>query len=114
MKFWANFAREGTPGKSTNSIKWNTYNDPDKSNFIILDNRANLKMSSDTASFESLVSDLHKETDVTDLEKCVVLLQMLTFVGDDLYDEYINSYPGSCIRSESKKFLKDNASFIEY
>ena len=71
-------------------------------------------MSSDTASFESLVSDLHKETDVTDLEKCVVLLQMLTFVGDDLYDEYINSYPGSCIRSESKKFLKDNASFIEY
>ena len=114
MKFWANFAREGAPGNSTNSIKWNAYNDPDKSNFIILDNRANLKMSSDTASFESLVSDLHKETDVTDLEKCVVLLQMLTFVGDDLYDEYINSYPGSCIRSESKKFLKDNASFIEY
>ena len=114
MKFWANFAREGTPGKSTNSIKWNAYNDPDKSNFIILDNRANLKMSSDTASFESLVSDLHKETDVTDLEKCVVLLQMLTFVGDDLYDEYINSYPGNCIRSESEKFLKDNASFIEY
>ena len=114
MKFWANFAREGTPGKSTNSIKWNAYNDPDKSNFIILDNRANLKMSSDTASFESLVSDLHKETDVTDLEKCVVLLQMLTFVGDDLYDEYIKSYPGNCVRSESEKFLKDNASFIEY
>ena len=114
MKFWANFAREGTPGKSTNSIKWNAYNDPDKSNFIILDNRANLNMSSDMISFKSLVGDLHKETDVTDLEKCVVLLQMLTFVGDDLYDKYINSYPGNCIRSESEKFLKDNASFIEY
>ena len=114
MKFWANFAREGTPGKSTNSIKWNAYNDVDKSNFIILDNRANLDMSSDMISFKSLVSDLHKETDVTDLEKCVVLLQMLTFVGDDLYDKYINSYPGNCIRSESEKFLKDNASFIEY
>ena len=114
MKFWANFAREGTPGKSTNSIKWNAYNDPDKSNFIILDNRANLNMSSDMISFKSLVGDLHKETDVTDLEKCVVLLQMLTFVGDDLYDKYINSYPGNCIRSESEKFLKDNASFIDY
>jgi hypothetical protein len=114
MKFWANFAREGTPGKSTNSIKWNAYNDVDKSNFIILDNRANLDMSSDMISFKSLVSDLHKETDVTNLEKCVVLLQMLTFVGDDLYDKYINSYPGNCIRSESEKFLKDNASFIEY
>ena len=114
MKFWANFAREGTPGKSTNSIKWNAYNDVDKSNFIILDNRANLDMSSDMISFKSLVGDLHKETDVTDLEKCVVLLQMLTFVGDDLYDKYINSYPGNCIRSESEKFLKDNASFIDY
>ena len=114
MKFWANFAREGTPGKSTNSIKWNAYNDPDKSNFIILDNRANLNMSSDMISFKSLVGDLDKETDVTDLEKCVVLLQMLTFVGDDLYDKYINSYPGNCIRSESEKFLKDNASFIDY
>jgi len=114
MKFWANFAREGTPGNSTNSIKWNAYNDPDKSNFIILDNRANLKMSSDVFSFKSLVRDLHKETDVTDLEKCVVLLQMLTFVGDDLYDEHIKSYPGNCVRSESEKFLKDNASFIEY
>ena len=114
MKFWANFAREGTPGQSTNSIKWNAYNDPDKSNFIILDNRANLNMSSDMISFKSLVGDLDKETDVTDLEKCVVLLQMLTFVGDDLYDKYINSYPGNCIRSESEKFLKDNASFIDY
>ena len=114
IKFWANFAKEGAPGKSTNSIKWNSYNDPDKSNFIILDNRANLKMSSDTASFESLVRDLHEETNVTDLEKCVVLLQMLTFVGDDLYDEHIKSYPGNCIRNESEKFLKDNASFIDY
>ena len=58
MKFWTNFAKEGAPGKSTNSIKWNAYNDADKSNFIILDNRANLQMSSDTISFESLVADL--------------------------------------------------------
>ena len=114
MKFWANFAKEGTPGISTNFIKWHAYDDPDKSNFIILDNRSNLKMSTDTISFKSLVNNLYKETKVTDLEKCVILLQMLTFVGDDLYDEYENSYPGSCIRSESEKFLKDNAGFINY
>ena len=90
------------------------YNDPNKSNFIILDNKPNLKMSSDMISFKSLIRDLHKETSVTDLEKCVVLLQMLTFVGDDLYDEHIKSYPGNCTRSEAEKFLKDNASFIDY
>ena len=114
MKFWANFAREGIPGKSTNLINWDAYDDLDKSNFIILDNRANLKMSSDTISFESLVADLYKETKVTNLEKCVILLQMLTFVGDDLYDDYANAYKGSCDRGNAEKFLKDNASFIDY
>ncbi|MDA7851236.1 carboxylesterase family protein [Gammaproteobacteria bacterium] len=114
MKFWTNFAKEGAPGKSTNSIKWHAYDDADRSNFMILDRRSNLKMSSDTISFESLVADLYKETKVTDLEKCVVLLQMLTFVGNDLYDDYANGYQGSCDRSNAKKFLKDNASFIDY
>jgi len=116
MRFWTNFAKNGVPGKSTSSVEWSSYNESDmsKSNFIILDNKPNLKMSSDSVSFKSLVNDLYEETKVTDLEKCVVLLQMLTFVGDDLYDEYISSYPGNCVRSESEKFLKDNASFIDF
>jgi len=114
MKFWTNFAKKGNPGRSTNSIKWDAYNDSYESNFIILDNRANLKMSSDTISFRSLVANLYKETKVTELEKCVVLLQMLTFVGDDLYDDYASAYKGSCNRGSAEKFLKDNASFIDY
>jgi len=116
MRFWTNFAKDGVPGKSTSSVEWSSYNESDnpESNFIILDNRSNLKMSSDTISFNSLVNNLYKEVKITDLEKCVILLQMLTFVGDDLYDEYVNSYPGKCVRSESEKFLKENASFIDY
>ena len=39
---------------------------------------------------------------------------MLTYVGDDLYDKYIGEYAGKCDRVESEKFLKDNASFIDY
>ena len=39
---------------------------------------------------------------------------MFTFVGDDLYDDNINDYPGSCDRSKSENFLIENASFIEY
>ena len=116
MKFWANFAKNGAPGKSTNSVPWTAYN-PSKqseSNFIILDNRKSLRMSSDNISFESLIYGLHKEDKITDLEKCVVLLQILTFVGDDLYDEYIDTYPDYCDRSKSQKFLKDNASFVDY
>ena len=49
MKFWANFAKNGEPGESTNFVKW----DPivkDKeltSSYIILDRKENLKMNND-------------------------------------------------------------------
>ena len=116
MQFWTNFAKTGKPGYSTNGKEWLNYDGSkdDRSNYIILDKRKNLKMSSDKFTFSSLLKDLHKEDAVTELEKCVVALQMLTFVGDDLYDEYINEYPGTCDRQASEKFLIDNASFIDY
>ena len=116
MNFWTNFAKNGDPGISSNKQKWTKYdglNEMD-SNFMVLDNRKNLKMSKDKNSFKSLVNDLYYEKDITDLEKCVLLLQILTFVGDDLYDDYINFYPGQCNRSDAESFLRENASFIDY
>ena len=38
------------------------------------------------------------------LEKCVILLQMFTFVGDDIYDENIKYYPGNCKEMNQKIF----------
>ena len=116
MNFWANFAKNGNPGSSSNKQKWIKYDGLNKivSNFMVLDNRKNLKMDTDQNSFKSLVNDLFYEKDITNLEKCVVLLQMLTFVGDDLYDEYVDFYPGKCNRKDAENFLKANASFIDY
>ena len=116
MKFWTNFAKNGKPGISSNGVEWIKYNGQKNlpSNYMILDNRKNLKMYKDEFSFSSLSKDLYKENALTNLEKCVVLLQMLTYVGDDLYDMYIDDYPGKCDRAESEKFIKDNASFIDY
>ena len=116
MKFWTNFAKNGNPGISSNGVEWSKYNGQENiaSNYIVLDNKRNLRMQTDEFSFSSLTKDLYKENALTNLEKCVVLLQMLTYVGDDLYDEYIDSYPGKCDRAESEQFLKDNASFIDY
>ena len=116
MKFWTNFAKNGQPGTSTNAVEWLPYkgsNNSDSS-FMVLDNRKNLRMISDNLSFKSLTKNLYKETNVNELEKCVVLLQMFTFVGNDLYDENIKNYPGKCDRSNAEKFLMDNASFIDY
>jgi len=116
MNFWANFAKTAKPGISSNKQEWTKYDGLDEieSNFMVLDNRANLKMDKDKNSFKSLVNDLYYEKDITDLEKCVVLLQMLTFVGNDLYDDYVNFYPGECNRRDAENFLRANASFIDY
>ena len=116
MKFWTNFAKEGKPGISSNGVMWGKYNyqDDGVSNFMILDKRDSLKMDLDSYSFSSLVKDLYKEDAISDLEKCVVLFQMLTYAGDDLYDDYIEEYPGKCDRADSESFIIENASFIDY
>mgnify|MGYP001280664426 CR=1 FL=1 len=115
MKFWTNFAKYGSPGTSSNNVVWEGYDlKNNNSAFIILDKKKNLKMSNQSSSYKKLAKKLFNDSRVNELEKCVILLQMFTFVGNDLYDENIEHYPGICDRSESEKFLKDNASFIEY
>jgi len=115
MKFWAYFAKTGAPGDSSNLVLWEPYlSKSDASYYLVLDNKKNLAMAIDDISFKSLTKELIIDTRLTKREKCVVLLQMFTFVGDDLYDENIINYPEKCERSDSEKFLKDNASFIEY
>ena len=116
MQFWTNFAKTGVPGTSSNGIEWQRYEaaSNNQSNYMVLDRRSNIGMRSDNFSFSSLITNLYKEDALTELEKCVVLLQMLTYVGDDLYDEYASEYPGRCNREESEKFLIDNSDFIDY
>ena len=113
MRFWTNFAKFGEPGQSTNSVSWSPYTKTNQ-NFMIIDKRKNLKMSDDFNSFESLINLLFNDYRVSDLEKCVILYQMFTYVGEDIYDNYISKYPQKCSRADSENFIKDNASFIEY
>ena len=115
MQYWTNFAKTGSPGESTNSVLWEPYFFQDgESNFIILDKKKHLKMANEKLTFKSLSTQLAKDSRVNELEKCVILLQMFTFVGNDLYDKNIENYPNECTRELSEQFLKDNASFIEY
>ena len=116
MQYWTNFAKYGEPGESTNSVKWEPYdiNKSRNGKFLIIDKKKYLEMSFDSNTFETLMDELYVDIRLTDLEKCVVLLQMLTFVGNDLYQEKSGSYQGTCDRAASEKFLVDNASFIEY
>ncbi|MDA8856487.1 carboxylesterase family protein, partial [Gammaproteobacteria bacterium] len=115
MLFWSNFAKDGKPGPSTNGINWDSYNhsEGDK-NFMILDNKKNMKIINLDTSYKSLVEELNLDTRVSELERCVILYQMGTFVGNDILDEISKYADFSCKREDSRKFLEENASFISY
>ena len=115
MKFWTNFAKYGKPGKSSNKIEWTPYeiNTDKESSFMILDNKRNLKMRSDYISYKTLSEELYLDKRLNEEEKCVIALQMFTFVGNDLYNENIKNYPGVCDRNSSEQFIINNASTIE-
>ena len=107
MRFWTNFAKFGVPGSSTNSVEWKNYlsNDGSK-NYLIIDKRKNLKMISESFTLDSLSDQLFSDQRLSQLEKCVVLLQMYTYVGNDLYDTAQSSMLQACNREESENFIK--------
>ena len=115
MRFWSNFAKNGKPGSSTNGIEWNPYNNlKDSKDFLVLDNKRNMKMEYSATSYKTLVEELNNDNRVNELERCVILYQMGTFVGNDILDKITQYANFSCKRSDTKKFLEDNASFISY
>ena len=116
MKFWGNFAKFGEPGYSSNKIKWEPFNNDknDLFSYMIIDNKRKLKMSSDNKSFNDLSEEIYSDDRLSELEKCVVLYQMFTYVGNDIYDEYMKEYPGKCNREASEKFVFNNAGVIDY
>ena len=115
MKFWTNFAKNGSPGKSSNAVIWEKYqNINDISNYLVIDKKKKLMMVENRTTFQSLIDELIIDNRVNDSEKCVILLQMFTYVGEDIYEENIRNYPNKCNRGDSEKFLLNNASFIEY
>ena len=98
---------------SSNSIRWSSIvkNNEFGSSYIVIDNKNNLKVKEDKKTFKSLAKELFEDSRVNELEKCVILLQMFTFVGNDLYDENIKHYPGNCERSKSENFFNRECKF---
>jgi para-nitrobenzyl esterase len=113
MRFWTNFAKFGEPGESSNQIKWEKYS-PDNKNFIILDKKRNMRVIEISSSYKELIEELNEDTRVNNIEKCVILYQMGSLVGNDIFDKLIKYATFSCKKSDAIRFLDDNDSFIEY
>ena len=116
MRFWSNFAKYGEPGASSNNVNWEPYifDNNNYSKYIVIDKKKNLKMSSDNTTLKSLSEKIYIDERLSELEKCVVLYQMFTYVGNDMYDENIKNYSGKCDRKASENFIINNAGVLEY
>ena len=113
MRFWTNFAKFGEPGKSSNKIKWEKYS-PDKQSFMVLDKKRNMKAIEITSSYKTLIEELNEDQRVNNVEKCVILYQMSSLVGNDIFNKLIKDATFPCKKSNAIKFLEENDSFIEY
>ena len=113
MRFWTNFAKSGEPGESSNKIKWEKYS-PDKQSFIVLDKKRNMKTIEITSSYKTLIEELNDDSRVNNVEKCVIVYQMGSIVGNDIFNKLIKDVTFPCKKSNAIKFLEENESFIEY
>ena len=114
MRFWANFARTGKPGNSTNNIEWVNYLKNKNHNVMILDKKKNLSMDKISNSYHSLVKELEIDNRVNSREKCVILYQMGVLIGNDIYTDLEKIFSQRCNKDDSVQFLLDNASFVSY
>jgi para-nitrobenzyl esterase len=115
MMFWSNFAKNGAPGTSSNGIEWLPYSNLKESKkFLILDNKKSMRLSNLFVTYKLLVEQLNNDIRVNELERCVILYQMGTFVGNDIFNDIKKYASFECKRKDARDFLEANASFIQY
>ena len=115
MSFWAHFAKNGYPGTSSNNKDWIPYIDEngDKS-IMILDKRSNLGITNFNKNLDSLITELELSSVINSREKCALLFQVTTFVGEDIFDDYQDRLDGKCTKNLAKAFLDENSGVIDF
>ena len=73
-----------------------------------------MKIINSYTSYKELVEQLNYDPRVNELERCVILYQMGTFVGNDVFNEIQQFSNFDCDRKVARNFLEANNSFIEY
>ena len=108
MFFWSNFAKNG----ALSIYKWNGFRiSIKKNNFLIL-KQNNMRIADSYTSYKELIEQLLIQDN--ELERCVILYQMGTFVGNDIFEDIKQYSNFDCDRKDAINFLEANASFIEY
>jgi hypothetical protein len=114
MKFWANFAKTGIPGKSSSNKEWKSFINNNEKSIMILDKRSDMRMSKFNKDINSLITELELSSVINSREQCALLFQITTFVGEDIFDDYQDRLNGACTRDLAREFLDENSGVIDF
>ena len=114
MKFWANFAKTGIPGKSSSNKEWKSFINNNEKSIMILDKRSDMRMSKFNKDINSLITELELSSVINSREQCALLFQITTFVGEDIFDDYQDRLDGACTRDLAREFLDENSGVIDF
>ena len=114
MKFWANFAKTGIPGKSSSNKEWKSFINNNEKSIMILDKRSDMRMSKFNKDINSLITELELSSVINSREQCALLFQITTFVGEDIFDDYQDRLDGACTRGLAREFLDENSGVIDF
>ena len=99
MTAWGAFARDGTP-RLPDGRDWPRY-DPATPAFMRLDVGGRLGLSDDVPSRDELLSRVASSDAVSELERCLLVWELLTAVGVPSYDAYDVWEGGRCARVDA-------------
>jgi para-nitrobenzyl esterase len=105
MGAWSNFARSADPGVGL-PFDWVAFKTA-KPAFIHLDKDDLLRMDVEQDNIVTLLKDVSEDSDSTELEKCFIVWEAFTAVGDNRLAEYHSWNNGLCnqfdIKAEQRK-----------
>ena len=112
MSFWANFARNGEPGVSSNGLVWEKYNPNTSQSIILLDEKKNLKNSILNLDMRDLVNEIKLSNILDHDEKCILLYETTNYLGDNTFDLFVNELTNECSREDALRISKRNSGSI--
>ena len=101
MSAWGSFAREGAP-RLPNKIDWPRY-EASQPAFMTLDSGDALALSDDVPPLATLLDRVASSQVVSELERCLLVWELLTAVGTPDYDAYSAWESGQCAAIDAPK-----------
>ena len=114
MNFWTEFAKNGSPGKSSNDINWEKYNPQFNKNILHIDEKKDLRIEKLDLSMQGLVNEILFSKIIDNEEKCILLYETTNYIGDNSFDEFVKDVNFRCSRDEALRISKKNSETIDF